>query len=91
MAEMKPGRRAGQRRPRTAGGRGDLVAALESGHLAGAVMDVTEQEPLPPEQRLGACPSDHHAARRRAGAPGGIDKITDLFCRNLAAGSRAGR
>ncbi len=30
----------------------DLVAALESGHLAGAVMDVTEQEPLPASSKL---------------------------------------
>ena len=46
----------------------DLVAALESGHLAGAVIDVTEQEPLPSlQQALGPSPGDHHAARRRSG------------------------
>ena len=35
----------------------DLVAALDSGHLAGAVMDVTDPEPLPPASRLWALPN----------------------------------
>ena len=61
----------------------DLVAALESGHLAGAVMDVTEQEPLPASSKLwDLCqviitPHVGGQARWRN------DKITDLFCQNL--------
>ncbi len=45
------------------GGRGDLVCtedlcdALESGHLAGAAMDVTEPEPLPENHRLWEIPN----------------------------------
>ena len=34
----------------------DLVAALESKRLAGAVMDVTDPEPLPPTSRLWEMP-----------------------------------
>lgn len=33
-----------------------LIAALESGHLAGAALDVFEQEPLPAEHRLRGMP-----------------------------------
>ena len=61
----------------------DLVAALETGHLAGAVLDVTEQEPLPESSRLwelrGVIITPHvggQSARR-------IDNMTELFCRNL--------
>lgn len=45
------------------GGRGDLVCtedlcdALESGHLAGAALDVTEPEPLPADHRLWDIPN----------------------------------
>jgi len=61
----------------------DLAAALETGHLAGAVLDVTEQEPLPESSRLWDLPgviiTPHvggQSARR-------IDNMTELFCRNL--------
>ncbi len=61
----------------------DLVAALESGHLSGAVMDVTEKEPLPPDSKLWELPNviltphvGGQSARR-------LDKGTDFFCDNL--------
>jgi D-3-phosphoglycerate dehydrogenase len=61
----------------------DLVAALESGHLAGAGLDVTEVEPLPPESRLWGLsnviitPHVGAQSRRRA------DATTNLVCENL--------
>lgn len=61
----------------------DLVAALESGHLAAAGLDVTEQEPLPTASRLWELPNviitphvGGQSARR-------ADDMTDFFCDNL--------
>jgi D-3-phosphoglycerate dehydrogenase len=61
----------------------DLVAAIESGHLAGAALDVTEEEPLPAASRLWDLPNviltphvGGQSARR-------IDDMTDFFCDNL--------
>jgi phosphoglycerate dehydrogenase-like enzyme len=61
----------------------DLVAALESGHLGGAGLDVTETEPLPADSRLWDMPNviitPHVGAQslRRA------DNTTNLVCENL--------
>ena len=56
----------------------DLVAALESGHLFGAVVDVAAEEPLPPtQQTLGAAQRDDHAAR--GGAKQMADRQHDRF------------
>jgi D-3-phosphoglycerate dehydrogenase len=61
----------------------DLVAALESGHLWGAGVDVAAKEPLPEDSRLWDLPnviiSPHvggESARR-------ADDITAFFCENL--------
>jgi D-3-phosphoglycerate dehydrogenase len=61
----------------------DLVAVLRSGHLAGAALDVTEQEPLPATSDLWDLPNviitphvGGQSARR-------IDDMTDFFCENL--------
>jgi len=61
----------------------DLVAALHAGKLAGAAVDVTDPEPLPPESPLWEMPqvliTPHvggQSARR-------IDDMTDFFCENL--------
>jgi D-3-phosphoglycerate dehydrogenase len=61
----------------------DLVAALESGHLAGAAMDVTDIEPLPPTSRLWDLPGviiTPHVGGQNARR---IDDMTDFFCENL--------
>jgi len=61
----------------------DLVAALESGHLAGAVMDVTEPEPLPPTSKLWNMPNVIITPHVGGQAAWRIDTMTDLFCQNL--------
>ncbi len=61
----------------------DLVAALHSRHLAGAVMDVTDPEPLPADSELWDMPNviitPHVAGQSRWR----IDNMTAMFCRNL--------
>jgi D-3-phosphoglycerate dehydrogenase len=62
----------------------DLVAALESGHLAGAAVDVTDPEPLPPESRLWEQPNviiTPHVGGQTATR---MDDMTNFFCGNLA-------
>jgi D-3-phosphoglycerate dehydrogenase len=61
----------------------DLIAALDSGHLAGAVMDVTEPEPLPPENRLWELPNVIITPHVGGQSSWRIDAMTDLFCCNL--------
>jgi len=60
-----------------------LVAALTSGHLAGAGLDVTEIEPLPPTSPLWDLPNviitPHVGAQSRRRA----DDTTNLICENL--------
>lgn len=61
----------------------DLVAALASGHLWGAGVDVTEVEPLPVDSPLWDVPNliiTPHVGGQRASR---IDDMTDLFCENL--------
>jgi phosphoglycerate dehydrogenase-like enzyme len=60
-----------------------LVRALKSGHLAGAALDVTEREPLPPDSPLWEQASviiTPHVAGQSARR---IDDMTDFFCENL--------
>jgi D-3-phosphoglycerate dehydrogenase len=61
----------------------DLVAALDAGRLAGAVMDVTDPEPLPPASRLWALPNVIITPHVGGQSSWRIDTMTDLFCRNL--------
>jgi D-3-phosphoglycerate dehydrogenase len=61
----------------------DLVAALESGRPAGAVMDVTEPEPLPPASKLWDMPNVIITPHVGGQAAWRIDTMTELFCQNL--------
>lgn len=61
----------------------DLIEALRRGRPAGAVMDVTDPEPLPAESPLWEMPQaiiTPHVAGQGAWR---IDAMTNLFCRNL--------
>ena len=62
---------------------GDLVAALQAGHLAGAVMDVTDPEPLPIESPLWTMPNVIITPHVGGQSSWRIDAMTHLFCRNL--------
>jgi phosphoglycerate dehydrogenase-like enzyme len=61
----------------------DLVAALRSGNLAAAGLDVTEVEPLSPASELWDLPNviitPHVGGQSRLR----IDQMTDYFCENL--------
>ena len=61
----------------------DLVAALAEGHLAGAVLDVTDPEPLPAASRLWELPGVIITPHVAGQSGWRIDNMTNLFCRNL--------
>jgi len=61
----------------------DLVDSLESGHLAGAVMDVTDPEPLPESSRLWEMPNVIITPHVAGQSGRRIDNMTRLFCENL--------
>lgn len=61
----------------------DLIKVLESGHLWGAGVDVTEVEPLPTDSPLWELPNviiTPHVGGQRASR---IDDMTSLLCENL--------
>jgi len=60
-----------------------LIAALESGHLGGAYLDVFENEPLPPESPLWAMPNVLVCPHSGSTSDRENERITDLFCENL--------
>lgn len=60
-----------------------LVDALRSGHLAGAGLDVTEKEPLPPTSGLWELPNVIITPHVGGQSATRIDDMTNLFCENL--------
>ena len=65
-----------------------LVAALHSGHLGGASLDVFPQEPLPPEHPLWKCPNAILTPHTSGFRQGHWDEVIDLFSENLARWER---
>jgi len=61
----------------------DLIEALRGGHLAGAVMDVTDPEPLPPENPLWEMPNVIITPHVGGQSKTRQDDVTRLFCENL--------
>ena len=61
----------------------DLVEALVGGRLAGAILDVTEQEPLPAESELWELPGVIITPHVGGQSASRIDDMTDMFCQNL--------
>jgi len=61
----------------------DLVAALESGHLGGAGLDVTDPEPLPPHSRLWDLPNVIITPHVGGQSATRSDDMTNFFCENL--------
>jgi phosphoglycerate dehydrogenase-like enzyme len=68
----------------------DLVAALESGHLRGAYLDVFATEPLPEDSPLWAAPNLLISPHASDCVTDWQDRFADLFAENLA-NWRAGR
>ena len=61
----------------------DLIAALESGHLGGAAVDVTDPEPLPPTSRLWDLPNVIITPHVGGQSATRIDDTTNFFRENL--------
>lgn len=60
-----------------------LVAALRSGHLGGAALDVAAVEPLPTESPLWDLPNVLLTAHSASTVDVENERLTDLFCDNL--------
>jgi phosphoglycerate dehydrogenase-like enzyme len=61
-----------------------LVDALESGHLAGAALDVASQEPLPSDHFLWNAPNLYLSPHASSAPDALFVNLTELFCTNLA-------
>ena len=60
-----------------------LIEALERGHLGAAVLDVTSEEPLPPDHPLWDAPNVYISAHCSATSDGYAERATAVFLDNL--------
>ncbi len=60
-----------------------MIAALQSGHLGGAALDVFAEEPLPTESPLWDMPNVLVSPHSASTSDRENERITDLFCANL--------
>ena len=60
-----------------------LLAALRSGHIAGAALDVFRDEPLPPTSPFWDEPNVIINAHSASTSDGEDERIVDIFCHNL--------
>jgi len=61
-----------------------LIDALERGHLGAAVLDVTSEEPLPPDHPLWDAPNVFISAHCSATSAGYVERVLAVFLDNLA-------
>ncbi|RIK33484.1 MAG: D-2-hydroxyacid dehydrogenase, partial [Chloroflexi bacterium] len=61
-----------------------LIQALQAGWIAGAGLDVTAPEPLPPDSPLWAMPNVILSQHTSGSSPYNADRITAIFAGNLA-------
>ena len=63
---------------------GALLRALREGWIAGACLDVFEEEPLPPESELWSLPNVVVTPHNSGNSPLNFDRASELFLENLS-------
>jgi len=88
LACLKPGARFYNVGRGTTVDQDALIAALESGHLASACLDVTDPEPLPPDHPLWAAPNCFVTPHSAGGHANEDERLVRHFLSNLSAFER---
>jgi D-2-hydroxyacid dehydrogenase (NADP+) len=61
----------------------DLVKALKEGEIAGAALDVFEQEPLPENSPLWSMPNVYVTPHNSGSSPYSLERAVEVFAKNL--------